>query len=190
MTELDIIAEDSSDIETLKVIIKKINVRRFKFKKYRARGCGRLRRKCGAITTNWVELGITYIIICHDLDCNDTAKYNKLYKEIEEKISIIHENKKVVCIVIPIQEVEAWFLADVSVLNNKFVGMNLKQIPNPENVNSPKEYIEKKSRRSNCKPRYINSIHNPEIAINLDIEKVYEKCPAFRPFYTFISNIS
>ena len=187
--KLGIIAEDHSDIDTLIVMIRRINNIRFKIKGYSAKGCGRLRKKCSKITSLWVAQSITYIIICHDSDCDDPNKLKTLKNTLKEKILKIPNCDRVVCIVIPVQELEAWFLADVSSLNEKFKGMNIKNIPNPENVRSPKEFIQKASRLRNCKPRYINTIHNPELAKNLNINAVRAKCPAFRPFYNFVSSM-
>lgn len=188
--KIGIIAEDHSDIDTLIIMIRRVNNLRFKIKRYSAKGCGKLRRKCSKITSLWVSQSVTHIIICHDSDCDDLNKIKILKNELKEKISMIPNCHRVVCIVIPVQELEAWFLADVSSLNKKFKGMNLRNIPNPENVRSPKEFIEKASRLKNCKPRYINTIHNPELAENLNIDAIEAKCPAFRPFYNFVSSIN
>jgi len=183
-------AEDYSDIKTIAIFARRINNQSYKIKKYSAKGCGRLRRKCFKIAMLWVKQNIKHIIICHDLDCNDEKKCRILHNKLENAVSKVPNSKEVVCIIIPIQEIEAWLLSDVKPLNTKFSGMKLKEIHNPEKISSPKELIEKRSRKRNCKPRYINTIHNPELAKLIDIQKIVEKCPAFRPFCNFVTNLS
>ncbi len=189
MTDLGIMAEDISDIDTLSVLARKINRNNYKIKKYSAKGCAKLRRKCSAVAGQWVKVNVNYIIICHDLDCDDDRTCRKLNEDIKNKVSGISNYQNIICIVIPIQEIEAWLLADIVAINSHFNRMNLKEIPNPEKIESPKEYIQRRSKGKNCKPRYINSIHNQEIALKVDIDKIKQKCPAFSPFHDFISKI-
>ena len=187
--KVGIIAEDNSDVETLKIFIRRINPLRFQIKGHSTKGCGRLKKKCTGIVCHLVRKGITKIIICHDLDSDDPDKLASLKKALREKVkaSMVPNNNRVICIVIPVQELEAWFLADVSIINKRFIGAKLKEIPNPEKIPSPKEYIEKVSRDDRWKPRYINTNDNPKLAEVIDIDKVRTKCPAFSPFYDFIS---
>lgn len=127
MAKIGIIAEDTSDIDTLLVFIQRIANVNFKKKKFAAKGSGKLRQKCREVAKRWVSENVTHIIICHDLDCSSKAKYQKLFKELYGKISSLPNHEKVVCIVIPIQEMEAWFLSDVDALKIKFPGMDLKK---------------------------------------------------------------
>ena len=186
-TKIGIMGEDRSDVDTLWVLIRRIKNSRFKVKKHGFKGCARLRRKCGPLARRWTEESVTHLIICHDLDCNDTNRLRCLKNELKDKVAHIPDCDNIVCIVIPIQELEAWLLADSDALNNKFSGMDLPPIPNPERISSPKEYIERESRTKKWRPRYVNTIHNRELAASLDIDAIYTKCPAFRPFYSFIS---
>ena len=73
-------------------------------------------------------------------------------------------------------------------LNKLFPGINLKKVHHPEKIPSPKEYIEKKS-RINCKPRYSHKTDNPELAKVIDISKIKSKCPEFKKFHKFVSQI-
>jgi len=187
---MGIIAEDHSDIETLKVLIRRINDLKFKFKENATQGCAKLRKKCSSIAKNWFDQGVTHLIICHDLDSDNKKELACLKEDLCKKVSEIPNCKNVVCIVIPIQELEAWFLADISVLQKKFKGIGLKEIHHPETIVGPKEYIKKTSRAKNSKPRYSNKTHNKELAEDLDLKKVKTKCPAFLPFYDFVSNLS
>ncbi|MDM8552673.1 DUF4276 family protein [Desulfobacterales bacterium HSG2] len=188
MAKIGIIAEDNSDIETLIIFIRRMTEAKFKKKKYAAQGCGKLRRKCQKIAKNWLSENVTHIIICHDLDSNSKSDYRKLFKELCDKISSLPNHKKVFCIVIPIEEMEAWFLSDVDTLNTQFPGINLKEVSHPEKIASPKEFIKKRS-RVNCKPRYIYTVHNPVLAKIINISEIKRKCPEFKKFHDFISEI-
>ncbi len=179
--------EDDSDVETLLVLIRRMNGTRFKVKRYSAKGSAKLRRKCSAISSYWIAQSVTHIIICHDADTKNTQECNRLQNDLRNKVSAVPNCDDVVCIVIPVQELEAWLLADVEVLNNKFSGMAMRDIPNPERISSPKEYIRRASRGRRLRPRYFNTVHNPELASDLNIDKVLAKCPAFGPFYRFVS---
>ena len=189
MAKLGIIAEDKSDIETLRVFIKRITHERFKIKSYSAEGCGKLIRKCGKITKIWKSERFTHVIICHDLDSNDRSKYKKLYYDLNNKTSSFPDFQNNKCILIPIEEIEAWFLSDIDCLKRILPGLKLKEIAHPEKVSNPKEYIAKLSKKKS-KPRYINTIHNPIIADSIEILKIRKKCPEFDKFYKFVIKIA
>ncbi len=189
MIKMGIIAEDESDIKTLKVFIRRVTDLRFKIRGHSTNGCGRLMNKCSNIAYYLMSKGVSHLIICQDLDTDDSKKLAYLKMELLQKVSIIPNHDNIVCIVIPIQEIEAWFLSDVSVLKKNFSGFKMSKINHPENIRSPKEVIQKASRTDNWKPRYVNTIHNEELAKDINIDKIWKKCPAFRPFYQFISEL-
>jgi len=187
MSRVGIIAEDSSDIDTLNVLLRRIVPTNFKLKRYDAKGCSKLTRKCCAVSKGWVRDNTTHIIICRDCDKNDCAA---LYRDLRSEVSSIDKHEELICIVIPIEEIEAWLMADHKAFNKRFLKMNLKAINNPENVSNPKEFLSRQSRGKNSKPRYVNSIHNKELAGMVDIEAVINKCPSFHPFYSFATSIN
>ena len=184
--KIGIIAEDNSDIDTLLEFIVRITDVKFKKATYASQGCGKLMRKCQKVSKNWIsQKRVTHIIICHDLD---RKRYKELYNELHGKISALPNCNEVFCIVIPIEEMEAWFLSDSEMLNRKYPGINIKEISHPEKIKSPKEYIERKS-RDKCKPRYLYTTANPELAKIIDIPKIQKKCPEFKKFHDFVSKI-
>ncbi len=190
MPKLGIIAEDESDIDTLVALAKRIANVAFHVKPYAAKGSGKLKTKCKAIVERWMESDTAHIVICHDLDSGDANSLKRLKEELESKVRHIPKRQRdCICIVIPVQEIEAWFLADVELLKKRFKDIRISDALNPEAIASPKEYIEKASRDSKARPRYIHNIHNPELACKLDIGKVHLKCPAFRPYHAFISQL-
>ena len=52
-----------------------------------------------------------------------------------------------------------------------------------------KEHLERMSRMDGTRPRYAHAVHNPKIAKHLDLEKVREKCPSFRPLFSFVGKM-
>ncbi len=90
------------------------------------------------------------------------------------------------CIVIPVQELEAWILADIECASKVFPSWKPSPIHNPEGISKPKEHLEKLSRDSKQRPRYRHAIHNEQVAKHLDLEKVARKCPAFTVLAAFV----
>lgn len=190
MVKLGIIAEDNTDIQTLLAFIKRITSAKFKKKLHSCKGCGKIKNKGRKQIDRWLSSeGVTHIIICHDLDSNEQVKLKKLHKNLSEMIKPFSKHSENMCIVIPIEEIEAWFLADTDLLNNKFKGMKLKKIYHPETVKKPKEHIIQASKK-HSKPRYIPKNDNPKLAQKADISLIKNKCPQFDKFYQFVSGIA
>lgn len=178
-----ILGEDKSDVATLKVILKRLldnNDVSVKTKGYS--GCGELFRKGAKQLAAFNNLGLEYFIICCDADSTQgTDRRDEVIKKIVQKSGV--ENN--ICIVIPIQELEAWILADIQKVSKVISGWAPEDIKSPELINSPKEYLEKLSRAANKKPRYSHATHNERVAEHLDLEKVNKKCPSFSPLVQF-----
>lgn len=76
--QIGIIAEDNSDVEVIKILIKRIlNRNDFGFKKMVGNGCGKLRRKAYDYALNLKNKGCDMLILFHDLDRNN---YKTLYR--------------------------------------------------------------------------------------------------------------
>ena len=56
-------------------------------------------------------------------------------------------------IIIPVQELEAWILADAQAVTKVSPGQP-DDVQNPEAVVKPKEYLQRASRQANSRPRY------------------------------------
>ncbi len=87
---------------------------------------------------------------------------------------------------IPVQELEAWILADIESVANVIPSWRLKPIDNPERIPSPKERLEKLSCGENKKQRYYHATHNEMVAPHLDLATREKKCPSFRPLAAFV----
>ena len=91
------------------------------------------------------------------------------------------------CVVIPVQELEAWILADLASASNVFKSWKPKPINNPETISDPKEHLIKLSLAENNKPRYSHALHNERLAKYIDLKTVAMKCPSFRTLEKFVT---
>lgn len=181
---IGIIAEDNSDFESFKILIKRITQNEnLSFKKAIGNGCGRIKRKADSYCKDLKNRGCNMIILVNDLDRNN---YLELHKDLSKKMVFHPENCAFLCI--PIEEIEAWFLSDPEGLKS---AMNLKKKPNikrlPEQVESPKEYLgEIVSIYSNNERLYLNTKHNPIISAKISIDLMKNKCPSFKGLHDFL----
>jgi hypothetical protein len=91
--------------------------------------------------------------------------------------------------VVPVQELEAWILADLDAVLRLIPSWHPPPhpIPHPETVPSPKEHLRRISRnRATKKDRYVDTWHNPRVAPFLRIDVLAAKCPSFVPFLEFV----
>jgi|SRR5690348_10615519 len=183
---IGIIAEDNSDFESVKVLIKKIiSKEKITFKKAVGNGCGKLRRKACSYTTDLKNRGCDLIILFHDLDRND---FQKLKQELEISLNKVSAVKKFICI--PVEELEAWFLSDPEGIKN---ALNLYKAPKvkkqPETIIAPKEVLgDFIYSCSNKEKIYINTKHNEKISEHVSIDLMRQKCPSFNSLCEFLSS--
>lgn len=145
--------------------------------------CGEMLRKGAKQLQLFNDLGCKRFVICYDADRDNP---------VERKQSIIDNIVKpagfdaIFCALVPIQEIETWILADIMAVTNIIKGWApTKEIIDPENIQDPKEHLEKMSRERQ-RPRYSHAIHNPQIAKYLNLELVAKRCPSFRPLVTVV----
>jgi hypothetical protein len=180
-----ILGEDSSDVATLKVFVRRLAANEslpIKGKGYG--GCGEMLRKGARQLRDFQERGCTRFIVCHDADGPDPTPKRELVRDHIIKPSGICRDY---CIVVPVQELEAWILADIESATAIFPSWKPSAISSPEQIACPKQHLEKLSRSSNQKPRYTHAMHNERMARHLDLGKVSQKCPAFRELATFVA---
>lgn len=181
--KVGLIAEDESDIESLKELLKKVvKQENIGFKSFVGRGCGKIKRKVDDWAKQLKLRGCKVLILVHDLDRNN---HETLFKSIRDSIEpfIIADT----FISIPVEEMEAWFLADPNAIKIALkLQKNIKTYHHPERVRSPKEVlgmeIEKASKNSKI---YINTKHNPLISKQVDIELLKSKCDSFNQLCEF-----
>lgn len=180
-----VVGEDRSDVEAIKVIIKRVaNQSNLTVKTKGYSGCGELLRKGAKHLRMFADLGLTHFIVCYDADReNPTDRREQAQQKIVQPSGVKNS-----CIVVPVQELEAWILADLSAVTNILSSWTPASHSNPESVNDPKEHIEKLSRAANQKPRYSHATHNSKVMQHVDLNIVYKRCPSFRPLHDFIQN--
>lgn len=178
---IGVIAEDDTDIEVIKLIIGKYIPRNdFKIKKFVGNGCGKLRNKCSVWAQNLFAVGCDHVFVFHDLDRHTE---NDLRKLLERKVPIKEFPNSL--IVIPVEEIEAWLLADSIAIKQVFsIKEDIKPIKDCEKINAPKEELGRIVWRL-VKKRYVNSIHNAKLADKVSLDSL-RKCKSYIPFDNYV----
>ena len=147
------LGEDDSDIQTLRVLIRRLaNDETLPIRGKGFDGCGKLLKDGWKFLKTLPELGCTRFIIAHDADQRDT---NKVKRELIDKIIKPSGVKTSICLLlVPVQEIEAWLLADIEAVSNIFKQWQPKPELNPESIVHAKEHLEKLGRLA-------VSVHSP-----------------------------
>lgn len=179
--KIGILAEDSSDVLVLVEILEKyLEKSHFSVRKFVGNGCGKLRNKCGVWAKQLAASGCDHIILVHDLDRN---KESDIRTALEAKVSKAAYPNSI--IVVPIEELEAWLLADVDAIRDVFgLTKSPKRIADCEAITAPKEYLRGLVWRHG-KKRYLNTIHNQKIAKIATVTNL-KRCSSFLPLDEYI----
>lgn len=182
MKAVGLITEDQSDVDVLHELAKKIATRRFRIKRFLGHGCGRIHAKSNAWAHQLGMQGCTLLIIACDLDGRNAVEYRNLLEQAVSPCPI-----RDYMIVIPIQEIEAWLLADNSAVTQALkLQRPMKAQANPETVSDPKRLLARIVReRSGDRITYLNTVHNRAIATHIQIPNL-RRCVSFRQFEEFI----
>src|SRR5579871_6222949 len=139
-----ILGEDRSDFGTLKVLTRRIrNDESLPIMGKGYQGCGQLLKKGTVELRLLSELGCNKFVICYDSDGKDPKQR---YSEVLERVVAPAGLATKCCIAIPVEELEAWLLADIEAVTNIWTGWRPASIANPERIKSPKEHLEGLSR--------------------------------------------
>lgn len=184
---LGILGEDPSDTDTLKILARRIlNNDRAQIRGKGYGGCGELLKKGARDLIALKKLGCEKFVVCVDAD---KMPSQDRYDEVESKVVSPSGLNQSCCIVVPVEEMEAWILADMNSVAKVITGwQGCSEITyaSPENIRNPKEELELLSRGKNSKPRYSHATHNVRVASYLDINKVALTCPSFRVLRDFL----
>jgi Domain of unknown function (DUF4276) len=156
------IGEDDSDVETLKVIVRRLaNNSNLPIMAKGYSGCAEMLRKGARQLQACCDSGCTKLIVCYDSDGCPVA----------ERVSAVHEHivkpfggSKPYVVVVPVQELESWILADIKAVTRVFPSWRPREVVSPELIRSPKEHLEKLSRDAKKRPRYSHATHNRVVA--------------------------
>ena len=190
MKRFAVLAEDRSDAETLVVLVRRISCDpHLPIHKKGFSSCGELCRKAGSHIRDFAKDGATHFIICHDSDGNDPDVIKqKVFGSVARKVDLIGLNH---VIIVPVQEIEAWIIADELAITAAIPSLVVPPVPLPESINSPKEWLERQSRSGGrSRPLYAHATWNMKVADHLDIQKVEKKCPSFRELTKYIRDES
>lgn len=180
-----ILAEDYSDAKTLVVLVKRIDGRAnlTVFKKGFS-GCGELRRKAASHIQDFASRGASRFIICHDSDGESPEKVRNRFRDgLTGKVDLKRLSH---AIIVPVQELEAWIIADAEAIATAIPSLLIPEVRKPEAVASPKEWLISQSRAGRSRPLYDHTLSNEKVAAFLDVQKVQAKCPSFRELVEFV----
>ena len=181
-----VLAEDRSDVDALVVLVKRIS-NRANATVYRKgfSGCGELLNKASSHILDFALQGATHFIICHDSDGNDPENIRQaVRKAILPKLNLSDYTHG---IIVPVQELEAWMIADEEAIKRVIPSLDIKPVLQPESVKSPKEWLISESRKGRSRPLYAPATYNARVAEQLDVDKVKKKCRSFAELVDFIS---
>lgn len=181
-----ILAEDDSDADVLTNILRRhLRNDSLPVKRKGYGGTGGLCTKGARDIRTWQVAGITRFIICHDADGPDgMASRETVLARVARPAGVVDYS----CITIPIQEIEAWIIADETAIARVIPSFVLKTQSNPEGISSPKEWLINQSKASNGKPLYSPKTFNAAVAKHLRLHVVQQKCPSFRQFLDCLTN--
>jgi hypothetical protein len=148
-------------------------------------GCGELRKKARLQIEAWAKQGIDCFVVCHDADGPDSAA---TIDAIKRANTVPQELRESCCIVVPIQEFEAWLIADANAVNRVLKNLDLREIREPHRKESPKDFLRRRSQTKKTSPQYSHVVHNERIAEILDLNVVELKCESFHQMAEFLRN--
>ena len=105
--------------------------------------------------------------------------------ELELKVELTNAH----FIAVPVQELEAWIIADETAITKTIPSLAIKPVAWPETIPSPKEHLVRESTKRPL-PTFVHvpSIFNPKVAKNITPEIVERKCPSFKELVDFIKS--
>src|SRR5262249_40750824 len=149
--KIGVIAEEENVVEVLyELTCKLIRENAFSFTRFIGHGCGKLRNKCRAWAAALVRRGCTHLMVSHDCDGGEPNALRALL-EAEVKDS----GSRFAIILIPVEELEAWLLADPDALQTVFRMQRRPKVPaTPERLPDPKKFLERLGAK-NSKSQYL-----------------------------------
>lgn len=182
-----ILGEDPSDTEMIKTLVRRIaDDQSITIKTKGYSGCAEMLRKGATQLRLFHNLGCTRFIICYDADRDDPKVR---YKKIIEDVIIPSKIEGEFCALVPIQELEAWILADLPAVSNVIKSWKPKEVfANPESRVDPKEELIKLSELTKHRPLYTHAVHNPQVAKYINLESLAKKCASSLPLFHIVRN--
>jgi len=182
-----VLAEDDSDAEVLYHIIKQYyNDERLTVKTKGYQGGPGLCKDGARDIDVWLNRGIKFFVVCHDAD---TKNPHEVREEVARKVLKSANARSCSCVIVPVQEIEAWLIADEQAINRAIPSFRFKGHDHPESISSPKEWLVNESKKRSSKPLYAPTIFNPKVAKHLRHNVVARKCPSFKVFTDYLNAV-
>ncbi len=191
-----VMGEDDSDVESVSAFVKRLrqlagkDPPKVKIHCTGYKGCAEMLRMGAVQLSIWAQAGVTRAVVCYDADRSDPADRLAELEKMVAKSGIT-----IACgLIVPVQELEAWLLADVVKLHNVFGLLRkkkpkLKAIKSPESINDPKEHLVRLSHHpERHEALYHPPTHNVVMAEKVDLALVKRKCPSFGKLVAFVDN--
>jgi len=180
-----VLGEHASDALTVKVLMRRLSGNRsISIKTKGFQGGGDLLNKGAKQLNLFKSLGCDQFVVCYDADGPDPEPRRI---KVMQKVVAPSGLAQSCCVVIPVQEIEAWILADIEAVTNVFRSWCPGPFDRePEREPKPKELLERLSRLNGKKPIYAHATHNPKVAEHLDLERVRKRCSSFEGLCKFI----
>lgn len=173
-----VLAEDDTDFQTFKVIIRRLlGDAGITIKGRGYDGCGDMLNKGARFLAALNPPENFRCIVVHDCD---GVGAEERQKQVVQRIFAPAKVRAKCGVVVPKEEVEAWILADLDSLSA--VIPNWKSPLNyarPEEIRNPKEQLHRLARDAKSRPR-ITEANNPKLASALRLDIVASKCPSFQ----------
>lgn len=181
-----VIAEDSSDADVVRVLVRRICGEGWTTIRGVGRGCATARKKAARWLNQFATRGVSHTILLHDLD--RSSEHGQLNDEDElrrrlDAIPVPSGMRRLICI--PVEELEAWFWASPEVLGT--VARRPKEAhPNPHLIRGPKEQLMVLSRDPRTQRARYSTNENKHLAEVLDLDACAERCPSFVQLRDFL----
>ena len=172
-----VLAEDRSDFQTLKALIRRVTRPNMVVLGKGFTGVSELIKDAPKSLAALSKIkSLKTFIICADADKLDDQDRRRQINDSVVKLS------PVACtVVVPTWELEAWIMADINAGAKIFGRWNRQaEVVSPENIVDAKEHLERLCKKSTSPP-YNHATHNQLIIEHVDLNKVYSRCSSFRP---------
>jgi hypothetical protein len=181
---LGVIAEDTTDLETVRVLIQR--VRPVKVLGHASAGSSRIPTKAVAWMKDLARRGASKVLIVHDLDRDPTTGELRDEAALRRRLMNLPAPAGVTQVVcIPVKELEAWLWASDACLS-RVARQPTRGLPDPAAVRGPKERFIALSRDERRQAWYTPN-DNAALARLLELEVCAARCPSLRTLIAFAS---
>lgn len=183
-----VLAESKSDAEAIRSIVARIVPASVGVGRKGYNGKGELQVKAAKQVAAYRTQGYQYFLICRDADVVDPMQVEAVTNDF---VSAVFPGgfEADTCVVVAVQELESWLLADEAAIGTVIPSLKLKAFAHPESLVDPKEILLGASRR-NSRPLYSCATHNPRVAACMNLDVVARKCPSFKRLVEFCSSLT